>query len=185
MKKNMNKAIMMALVMMLALAPLAQADTIVSPTFRFYGVAEQPTEVPTAEPTVEPTAEPTAEPEVTAAPEASVAPTAAPVSEPEVTAEPTEAPTAEPLPEITVSISSNLAGKRAVRVGTEMVLTMTVENAAGRAYTIQWQQSTDDGATWSDIPGANGEQYSLSLQREHTGMLWRVTIDIEDAAANE
>ena len=60
-----------------------------------------------------------------------------------------------------------------------MVLTMTVQNAAGRAYTIQWQQSANNGATWEDIPGATGEQYALSLRPEHTGMIWRVTIDIE------
>ena len=178
MKKNMKKAIMMALVMMMALAPLAQADTIVSPTFRFYGVEEQPTEVPTAEPTVEPTAEPTTEPEVTAAPEASAASTAAPASEPEVTAEPTEAPTAEPLPEITVSISSNLAGRTYIFTGTEMVLTAMVENAGEYAYDIQWQQSTDGGVTWENIPGANAMKYSLIIGTEHNGMSWRVTVDL-------
>ena len=175
MKKNMNKAIMMALVMMLALAPLAQADTIVSPTFRFYGVAEQPTEVPTAEPTVEPTAEPTAEPEVTAAPEVD----AEPVSEPEVTAEPTEAPTAEPLPEITVSISSNLGNRKIFFAGTEMVLGLNVEGGPEDAeYAIQWQHSIDGGATWTDISGANDYEYRLILSTEHTGMCWRATVEL-------
>lgn len=112
MKKNIRKAIVMALALMMAMTAVAQADTIISPVFRLPSAASRPTEVPTveptAEPTVEPTAEPTAEPttepvvEVTAEP--TVEPTAEPTAEPvaEVTAEPTVEPTIEPTVEPTV-----------------------------------------------------------------------------------
>lgn len=178
MKKNMKKAIMMAMVLALALAPAAQADTIFSPTFRFYGVEEQPTEVPTAEPTVEPTEAPTAEPTAAPAETAAEEPTAEP------TAEPTEAPTAEPLPEITLKVSSNLAGLTEVDEGTLMILTLTVEGADNCEYTIRWQE-TKDGVTWVDIPGANGMEYALTLKPEHSGMYWRACLDIADTEAAE
>lgn len=219
MKKNIRKAIVMALALMMAMTAVAQADTIISPVFRLPGAASRPTEVPTveptAEPTVEPTAEPTAEPVVEVTAEPTVEPTVEPIAEPmvevtaeptveptieptveptvEPTAEPTEVPTAEPtaeptpepLPEITVDVVSNLAGKAYVFAGTELVLTAVIEGAEGYDYTLQWQQSNDDGATWQDIAGANGMSYSLVLGTEHNGISWRVTVDLIDPNSAE
>ncbi len=167
MKKSIRQAIILAMVMILALTSTALADTIVSTSFKFNSVMEQPEETPAVEPEAEATEEPAAEPNE------------------EVAEESVVEPTAEPLPLPTISISSNLAGRSIVAPGTQMVLTMSVEGAAGRAYTIQWQQSSDNGASWNDIPGANAEQYVLKLSTEHSGMIWRVTIDIEDTVTAE
>lgn len=192
MKKNMRKAIILALALVMTLTTTAVADTIVSPVFRFPSVQERPTEAPTAEPTAEPMAEPTAEPtevptedptaapEVTVEPEVTTEPTEAPTKVPteEPTAEPTAEPTPEPLPEPVLNVTSNLTGKKIVAVGTELVLTLTVEGAEGYEYLIQWQQSSDGGNTWTDIPGANQHQYSLILEKSHTGLYWRAIIDL-------
>jgi len=185
MKKNIRKAIVMALVLVMAMTTVAQADTIISPVFRLPSAASRPTEVPTVEPTAAPTAEPTVEPVV----EATEEPTAAePTEEPvvEVTAEPTVEPTAEPtevqvegpVTDLAVSISSNLAGRRVVVEGTEMILTAVVTGADEYEYTIQWQQSSDNGATWQDIPGAQGTSHSFILRPEHNGMYWRAVVDV-------
>lgn len=168
MKKTIRKAIALAMVLTLALTAAAQADTIVSPSFRLPTAGERPTEVPTVEPTAEPIAEPTEEP--------TVEPTEVPTEEP--TEEPTAEPTEEPLPEPVLSVTSNLAGKTSVASGTEMVLTLLVEGADGYAYTIQWQQSNDGGATWTDVPNANSHELRLILTPEHSGMYWRACVDI-------
>ena len=197
MKKSIRQAIILAMVMILAVTSTALADTIVSSSFKFNSVMEQPEATPSVEPEAEPTEEAAGEPVVTEEP--ADEPTEEAAEEPAVTEEPaaepteeaaeepavTEEPAAEPLPLPTISVSSNLAGRSIVAPGTQMVLTMSVDGAAGRAYTIQWQQSSDNGATWEDIPGANAEQYTLKLSPEHSGMIWRVTIDIEDAVAAE
>lgn len=163
MKKNIRKAIVMALVLVMAMSAVAQADTIISPVFRLPSAASRPTEVPTVEPTAAPTAEPTAEPVVEATEE--------PVAE--ITEEPVEEP------EVVLKVSSNLAGRKGVLAGTQMILTLQVEGADGRDYTIRWQQ-TKDGIVWEDILGANDYVYSLVLRAEHSGMYWRACLDMTD-----
>ena len=238
MKKSIRQAIILAMVMILAVTSTALADTIVSSSFKFNSVMEQPEATPSVEPEAEPTEEPAAEPTEEAAEEPVVteAPAAEPteeaaeepavteepaaepteeaaeepvvteepaaepteevVEEPAVTEEPAVEPTeevveepaaeatAEPLPEITATITSNLGELETVGVGTEMILTLTVEGNEGYAYTVQWQKSTD-GVNWQDIEGANGDQFVLILAKEHSGVYWRATVDLVDPAAAE
>lgn len=221
MKKSIRQAIILAMVMILAVTSTALADTIVSSSFKFNSVMEQPEETPTVEPETEPTEEPAAEPTeevpavteepvvteepaVTEEPVVSEEPeveateevveepvvTEEPVVEPteevaeETVAEPAAETTAEPLPEITATITSNLGELETVGVGTEMILTLTVEGNEGYAYTVQWQKSTD-GVNWQDIEGANGDQFRLILAKEHSGVYWRATVDLVDPAAAE
>ena len=230
MKKSIRQAIILAMVMILAVTSTALADTIVSSSFKFDSVMEQPEATPSVEPEAEPTEEPAAEPTEEAAEEPAVTeepvaepteeaagepavteepadePTEEAVEDPAVTeepaAEPTEEvveepaateepvaepaaePTAEPLPEITATITSNLGELETVGVGTEMILTLTVEGNEGYAYTVQWQKSTD-GVNWQDIEGANGDQFVLILAKEHSGVYWRATVDLVDPAAAE
>lgn len=172
MKKLMRNMFILVMAAVLLLGSTALAETVVSPVFRFPAVQERPTEEPTAEPTAEPTVEPVEEP--------TAEPTAEPTPEP--TAEPTPEPTPEPLPELELNVYSNLDGMQLVTVGTEMVLTLTVDGAGEYAYTIQWQQSTDGGATWTDIPGANAHEYRLVLDTTHTGMYWRANVDLVQPA---
>lgn len=191
MKKSIRQAIILVMVMILAMTSTALADTIVSSSFKFNSVMEQPEETPTVEPEATPTEEPAADP-TEEAPAATEEPavTEEPVVEPteevveETVAEPTEEPTAEPLPEITATITSNLGELETVGVGTEMILTLTVEGNEGYAYTVQWQKSTD-GVNWQDIEGANGDQFRLILAKEHSGVYWRATVVLVDPAAAE
>ena len=197
MKKSIRQAIILAMVMILAVTSTALADTIVSSSFKFNSVMEQPEETPTVEPEAEATEEVTEEP---AAEEPAAEPTEEVTAEPaaESTEEVTEAPAVEPTeeateepaaesteevveePEMSLTVTSNLAGKKAVLLGTEMVLTLTVDGAEGCAYTIQWQSSADGGATWTDVPGATEHQLKVILMQEHAGLLWRASINIPD-----
>lgn len=183
MKKNIRKAFAMAFALIMMMTAVAQADVIVSPAFTLPGAAARPTEIPTVEPTASPTEAPAAEPTAAPAEEPTAQPAEVPAEEP--TAEPTAVPVEEPEDEpISLSISCNLAGKTTVVEGTVLVLTLNVEGAEGRDYTIRWQQ-TKDGVNWEDIPGANGMQYSLALQVEHSGMYWRACLDMADTNTGE
>lgn len=161
MKKSIRQAIILAMVMILAVTSTALADTIVSSSFKFNSVMEQPEETPTVEPTEEP-AVTSAEEDVEA-----------------------QQPETEPEPDVKLSVTTNLADGSVVMEGTELVLTLTVEGAEGYVYTIQWQQSSDGGASWTDVAGANAIQYRLKLKPEHTGMYWRATIDLGEPVSEE
>lgn len=180
MKKTMRKAMILAMALVMTMASTALADTIVSPVFHFPSIQQRPTEAPAAEPTEEIPAEPTAEPAEQPVEEPAEEPAAEPTQEPaeEPVEEPAAEPEQEPLPEPTLIVTSNLTGVPVVTVGTEMVLTLAVEGAEGYEYTIQWQQSADGGATWTDVPGATGHQLKVVLDTTHTGMYWRVNVDI-------
>lgn len=93
-------------------------------------------------------------------------------------AEPAAETTAEP--EIVLTVTSNLAGQKAVLIGTEMVLTLTVDGAEEIDYSIQWQSSADGGATWESVPGATEHQLKVILKQEHAGLLWRASINTPD-----
>lgn len=160
MKKNARRVAILALVLTFAMTGVALADTIVSPVFQFSGVMAAPTATP------EPEAEPSAAEDGAVPAE-----------------EPTEVQDNEP--DIHLSVTSNLGGRTVVVQGTELVLTLKVEGAEGYAYTIQWQQSSDGGATWTDIAGATDAQYRLKLKPDHTGLYWRATIDLGEPITEE
>ncbi len=190
MKKRIRQAIVLTLVLVMTLSSTALADTIVSPTFTFGNVGERPVQTAPAEEEAAPAA---AEKAPAAAEKAPAAAEKAPAAE----AEKAPAADAKKAPasgaagvvnlsgkrgaQLKVTVSTNLEGKTRVRAGTEMVLTMHVEGLRNRPCKIQWQQSVDNGETWQDIEGATEEQYKLILAPEHTGMLWRVTIEVEKA----
>lgn len=178
MKKSIRQAIILAMVMILALTSTALADTIVSSSFKFSSVMEQPEATPTVEPEAEVTEEPAVEPTEEVTEEPAVEPTEEVVEEPTVTEKPAAEATVKP--EVTLTVTSNLAGQKVVLIGTEMVLTLTVDGAEGIDYSIQWQSSADGGATWDNVSGATGHQLKVILTQEHTGRLWRASINIPD-----
>ncbi|MCA6118862.1 hypothetical protein J6524_28870 [Bradyrhizobium sp. WSM 1738] len=53
---------------------------------------------------------------------------------------------------------------------------------AGAPIAYQWQQSTDNGVTWTGIAGAATD--SLSLQQAYVGTLVRAVVSYIDAAGN-
>lgn len=89
------------------------------------------------------------------------------------------------LSNVQLLVTSNLDGQERVKMGTEMVLTATLVNAEGLDMVIWWQQSTDDGQTWTDIPGAVGSQYKEIITRENAKMTWRAVADLVQNYAAE
>src|SRR4051794_17713784 len=53
---------------------------------------------------------------------------------------------------------------------------------AGAAIAYQWQQSTNNGVTWTEITGATTG--SLTLQQAYVGSLVRAVVSYTDAAGN-
>lgn len=82
------------------------------------------------------------------------------------------------LSNVQLLVSSNLEGRELVKLGTEMVITATIEGGEGMTFHIWWQSSTDGGQTWTDIPGAVGAQYRTVITRENAGMEWRACADL-------
>lgn len=70
-------------------------------------------------------------------------------------------PTVDPLPSQTVA------------VGTAATLTATVNDFW---QTLQWQQSTDGGATWSDVAGATGESLTVGSASVVSGTQYRIVV---------
>ena len=134
-------------------------------------VADEPVvEEPVAE---EPVAEePVAEEPVADEPVAEEPVVEEPVAEEPVTEEP-----AFVAPELKLNITSNLTADSIVVAGTEMILTLSVEGAEGYEYKIQWQV-TEDGVTWTDLPGETGHYLSIILAPHHTGMSWRANVEV-------
>lgn len=88
------------------------------------------------------------------------------------------------LSNVRLVLTTNLDDPNRVRMGTEMVLTATIEGGEGLDFYIWWQSSTDGGETWTDIPGAVGDTYRETITRENSGMEWRACADLvaaEDA----
>ena len=64
--------------------------------------------------------------------------------------------------------------------GTIELIDVTAEysvTADGTApLTYQWQRSSNNGSTWSDISGANAPDYSFTAQMSDAGALFRVVV---------
>lgn len=96
---------------------------------------------------------------------------------PEVETETTETVEEPDLSNVRLLVSSNLDENQPVKVGTEMVIDATIEGGEGMKFHIWWQYSTDDGQTWTDVPGAVGAQYKEVITRENADMVWRACAD--------
>ena len=86
------------------------------------------------------------------------------------------------LSNVRLVVTSNLTHKKHVKMGTEMVLDAVIEGGEGLEFHIWWQQSTDGGQTWTDIPGAVGAQYREVITRENKKMKWRACADVVNTA---
>ena len=97
---------------------------------------------------------------------------------PEVETETTETVEEPDLSNVRLLVTSNLEGQERVKMGTEVVLTATIEGGEGMTFHIWWQSTTDGGQTWTDIPGAVGAQYKDIITRENSGMEWRACANL-------
>lgn len=84
------------------------------------------------------------------------------------------------LSNVRLVVTSNLNSQERVKLGTEAVMNATIEGGEGMTFHIWWQSSTDGGQTWTDIPGAVGNQYRTVITRENAGMEWRACADLID-----
>lgn len=82
------------------------------------------------------------------------------------------------LSNVRLLVSSNLTSQENVKLGTEILMSATIENGEGMTFHIWWQSSTDGGQTWTDIPGAAGSNYRVVVTRENAGMEWRACADL-------
>lgn len=58
--------------------------------------------------------------------------------------------------------------------GTDVTLTATASSTDGGSITYQWQKSTDDGSSWSDVTGEIGQSMTASsLALSDDGVLYR------------
>ncbi|MDX2187830.1 MAG: hypothetical protein SFV32_12915 [Opitutaceae bacterium] len=138
----------------------------------------KPTATPTPSPTATPTPKPTATPTPTVTPSPTPQPTATPTPVPTATPSPTPSPTATPTPVPTATPVPAVAPKitkqptlRQVTVG--QTATFTAAASGTPAPAVQWQQSTDNGATWTNVSGANSLTLSVSATLSQNGTRYR------------
>lgn len=84
------------------------------------------------------------------------------------------------LSNVRLVVTSNLNSQERVKLGTEAYMNASIEGGEGMTFHIWWQSSTDGGQTWTDIPGAVGNQYRTVITRENAGMEWRACADLID-----
>lgn len=84
------------------------------------------------------------------------------------------------LSNVRLVVTSNLNSQERVKLGTEGIMNASIEGGEGMTFHIWWQCSTDGGQTWTDIPGAVGNQYRVVITRENAGMEWRACADLID-----
>lgn len=107
-------------------------------------------------------------------------------AEAEPLAEQEAAPAEKPdLSNVRLVVTSNLNSQERVKLGTEAYMNASIEGGEGMTFHIWWQSSTDGGQTWTDIPGAVGNQYRTVITRENAGMEWRACADLIDWEKSE
>ena len=52
-------------------------------------------------------------------------------------------------------------------------------------YTLQWQETADNGETWVDIENATTNEYEFILSYENYQNLWRIRVDYPDVVPVE
>lgn len=83
-----------------------------------------------------------------------------------------------------ICISTSIEGMTQVREGTVVVLTATLVGFENDRYTLQWQYSTDGGATAIDIGGACGLEYAYRISPANFDYMYRIVVFIDDAQTN-
>ena len=78
-----------------------------------------------------------------------------------------------------VKITSNIEGMDVIYEGMEIVMTAKLEGFEEDEYFIQWQCSTDKGATFADVEGANGESYSFNVNAENFEYVWKLIVTLK------
>lgn len=83
-----------------------------------------------------------------------------------------------------IVITTNIDGMTQVREGMVVVLTATLIGFEDDVYTVQWQYSTDGGATAIDVGGANSLAYAYRLSSDNFNYMYRIVVTIVDTHTN-
>ena len=81
-----------------------------------------------------------------------------------------------------IRISTSIDGMAQVREGTVVALTATLSGFEDDVYTVQWQYSTDGGATAIDIGGACSLVYAYRLSPDNFNYMYRIVVTIAETA---
>jgi hypothetical protein len=79
---------------------------------------------------------------------------------------------------ISVTITSSWPEGKPAFIGTMITLTAHVSGDNGREYTLQWQRS-EDGSTWTDLVGEEGQTFTYELNEDTARYSWRVVATIK------
>ena len=84
-----------------------------------------------------------------------------------------------------ISITSNLDGQTEVVVGTPVTLTATLSGFEDVQVALQWQCSTDGGATFADLPEATDTALTFNIDMNNVNYLWRLKVTVLPEAQPE
>ena len=84
-----------------------------------------------------------------------------------------------------ISITSNLDGQTEVVVGTPVTLTATLGGFEDVQVALQWQCSTDGGATFADLPEATDTALTFNIDMNNVNYLWRLKVTVLPEAQPE
>ena len=65
-----------------------------------------------------------------------------------------------------------------VAYGDEIELYAVLNGYEGTSYSLQWQVSSDN-ANWSDISGANSDEYDVTVSEDNAANYYRVAVTID------
>ena len=75
-----------------------------------------------------------------------------------------------------VEIYSEFVGGTFTGFGTQVVMTAVLTGYEDASPAFQWQYTADNGATWNNVEGANGQTYTFEITEENYTYSWRVEV---------
>ena len=83
-------------------------------------------------------------------------------------------------PDRSVEISTEFVGGSFAGFGTEVKLTANLFGYEEVTPFFQWQYSSDNGGSWTNVEGANEQTYTFEITEENYTYSWRVEVQAED-----
>ena len=76
-------------------------------------------------------------------------------------------------------------GKEMVTAGDTIRIVAVLYGYENVEYTLQWQETGDNGKTWFDIPNATTNEYAFILSSDNYDHLWRIWVEFPDEVPAE
>lgn len=168
MRNGMKKVLACIAVLAIAMSMLgsALAAQVPSKAFKLPAVKARPTAAPAEEPKADPTREPAALPEEEIAVDAPRGPEAEDALKDKLD------------PDRYIDIRLATAQEDLI-FGEEATLVAELHGYDNAVYTLQWQTSLD-GETWTDVPGATDSSYTVVVSEENYMNYWQIQVKITD-----